>query len=285
MKKLFAFLTKLFFNNKDDVIEMNNEESVKEEITNPIDNVSLKIKTINWELIRRLNKYDIVFVKMTNSEIEHYNIEKTHQQRPFLIIEKKDEEEIACGYYFTSNIANNPFFKKENHRNLKLVLNADDYALNKNSLVLFNNEITLPYENIIHWIDHISPSDLKKLKKYRNLLYDLSASSSQKNKTIEIGDIILDNDINYIIYQTDNTNCYGYPISKFSGYVNLERDHNYILVNKQLYFIDYQNCKVFKNNDTFRFVNRLNTETVELIRKNKKQIKYEQKNKCKKKKR
>ena len=220
---------------------------------------------------------------MTDEEINKNNIKEDHQRRPFLINKKNDAKQIFNGYYFTSNVNNHIFFRKEQNKGLKIVLNKDNYKMHKNGLILFQQNNELPYENTIHLLDHIKDNDLSKLKKYKNLLCDLEVISNKENKVIEIGDIVLEENTHYIIYQIDNTNCYGYPIIESNDDVDLEKNHNYILFNKQLYFIDYKNNKIFNNNHEIHIVKRFNYEVVNTIKENKKQIKFEQKKKCKKK--
>ena len=265
MKKILQFLKKLFSKKEKEIIT-----TIKEE--------KITIKNINWDLINSLSKYDIVYVKMNDEEIEKGKIEKSHQQRPFIIMNKKDEKELAQGYYITSNITNNYIFRKEKFKGLKLVLNKNTYQFKKSGLILLHNNRELPYENIIHKISHINEHDLNKLKKYRNILCQNITVSTKEKKVIEIGDIILDNNINYVIYQMDNTNCYGYYIERSNDNINIDENHNYILFNHQLYFIDYKQNKTFNNNDSLYIISRFSNEIIEIIKNNKKKIKVELKN-------
>ncbi len=267
MNKILGFLQKLFLfikKPKEELLPKDNENSIK------IDN-------INWNLINELMENDIVLVTMDKGEIQRQNIEECHQKRPFMIKEKIADEQSLCGYYLTGNI-NNTFFEKEVNKGLKLVLYKDFYQLSKNSIVILNNEVKLPYENIISIIDHINDEDLVKLKKYRNLLCHISVISNKENRLIEIGDIIFYDDKQYVIYQIDNTNCYGYPILQIEKNVDLIQNHNYIKFDSKIYFIDYKDNKVFNNNEKLCIIERWNYDIVEKIRHNKKLIKLEQKN-------
>lgn len=282
MKKILEFIKKFFkFKNKrEEIIKTTIIENKPKEIIE-----TTTIKNINWELINSLNEYDIIFVKMTDEEINRYNIEQSHQKRPFLINKKIDEKQMFSGYYFTSNVNNHIFFRKEQNKGLKIVLNKDTYIINKNALLLFQNGIQIPYENTIHLMAHMNNKDISKLKKYRNLLCNSEAISNKENMIVEIADIILKDNNYYVIYQMDNTNCYGYSINQSNKHVDLEKDHNYIMFDKQLYFIDYKNNIVLNNNEEIHIIGRFNDDVVNIIKENKKQLKFEQKNKCKKKKR
>lgn len=280
MKKILEFIKKFFRlkNNHNETIE---NEIIKDEYKEIIE--SPVIKNINWKLINSLNNYDIVLVKMTDEEINRRNIKKDHQKRPFLIKYKNDKTEMLSGYYFTSNINNHRFFKKEKNKGLKIVLNKDTYKINKNTLLLFEEDIKLPYENAIHFMAHITNRDLSKLKKYKNLLSKVEVISNNENMVIEISDIISKDNNKYIIYQIDNTSCYGYSINESNDDIDLEKDHNYIMFNKQLYFIDYKNNIVLNKNEEIHIIGRFNDDVVNIIKENKKQLKFEQKEKCKKK--
>lgn len=268
MKYIWNLLKKiLFFKDK----------SEDEEIVVSDEN-SIKISNVNWNLISNIMENDIVFVKMNEEEIEKNNIEDSHQKRPFIINRKINCGQLVCGYYLTSNI-NNAFFEKENKKGLKLVLNKDIYNLSKSSVVELDNEVKLPYKNIISIMDHINTADLNKLIKYRNLLCYLPVVSSKENKIIEIGDIVLNDYKKYIIYQVDNTNCYGYLVMESNQNVNVKQNYNYIRFNSKLYFIDYKQNKSFNNNDELCIIERWNYDIVDTIKHNKKLLKCKSKNK------
>lgn len=278
MNKIWELIKKalFFFRKKEEIPHENNEESINEE--------SIKLTNINWELINRLKENDIVLVKMRDDEISKNNVEESHQKRPFIIQEKIDDEQSVCGYYLTSNI-DNGFFKNAKNRGLKVVLSHDTYNLNKNSLILLHRESKLPYGNIIHLLDHLNNKDLSKLKKYRNLLCNSPVFSDKENELIDIGDIILHNNKKYVIYQMDNTNCYGYPIIKTTENIDLKENHNYIKFNAKIYFVDYKNSRVFGNKDKLFIIGRWNYDTVDVIKHNKKVLKHELNNKNNKNKR
>ena len=199
--------------------------------------------------------------------------------RPFLINGKDDIEQIVQGYYLTSNVSRNMFFKSERYNGLKMVLNKDNYNLNKNSLVLFNNEINVPYENIINNLDYLNSEDLKKLKKYIDLFHKNMVISNKENKVIEIGDIVYYEGLKYIIYQIDNTKCYGCFIMKLNAKKDIEEDHNFVIFNNQIYYVNYKDNKVFNNTDDLQIVDRFNDSVIDTIKENKKILKLEDKKK------
>ena len=235
----------------------------------------------NWTLINKLKDYDMVFVKMNEEDIKNFHVQEGHQIRPFLIIRKQDGKQIVKGYYLTSKILKNYYFEQNKHKGLKIILKKNEYQMNKNGIILFQNEIKLPYENIISYIDELKPKDINKLKKYRDILCHKTTMSTKENQVIEIADIINHDNVSYIIYQMDNTHCYGYPIVESNEKINIEENFNYILFNNKIYFIDYKNSKKFNNEDTFYIIDRFNEEIVEIIKSNKKKLKSSEKNKSK----
>lgn len=270
MKRIIEFFKKLF--------KIKQGNNINENIINN----DYNIKNINWNLINNLKENDIVLVKMDNKTIERDNIEKMHQKRPFLIQLKQDEYQEVVGYYLTSNL-NHYFFNKKENKALKVILNKDNYYFHKNSLIIYDEEIRIPYENIIHFLSHLNKDDLKKLKKYRQLFWGNTIQTGKNNFFIDIGDIVLDNEKAYIIYQMDNVHCYGYHISTTRKHVDVTKNLNYIYFDNQLYYIDYNDYKTFNNDDTLQVIKRFNEDIVNLIRINKKTIKYNEKNKIKKK--
>lgn len=233
----------------------------------------------NKPFINNLKDYDIVFVKMNEEDIIKYHVEKSHQIRPFIIIRKEDEKQIANGHYLSSKILKNYYFEK--NKGLKIILTKKDYQLDKNCIILFQNEIKLSYDNLIKYMDSLKIKDIKKLKKYKSILSNQIVISSKENQVIEISDIIKHNSIYYIIYQMDNTHCYAYPINKSTKKINIEENFNYILYNNNYYFIDYKNPKIFNNNDTFYIIDRCNEDIIETIKINKKKLKSIEKDKPK----
>ena len=262
MKKILEFIKKIIikFSNKD--IKDNNK----------IDNNT--VTNINSELINKLNSYDIIIVKMTEE-----NIDIDHQVRPFIITEKDINNNEVKGYYLTSNL-NNSFFSNISNKGLKLIISKERYNISKNSLISLQNLVSIPYENVKHNVDHLDSKDINRLKKYRNLINNIPVISNKDNKVVEIGDVVAIDNNNFIIYQQDNTNCYGYVI-KLANEINMDMEYNYINFNNELYFVDYSKQRTFKNDNEIKIVKRFNNDLVDKIIENKKLKKFEQKQKTK----
>ena len=279
-------LIKNFIINIKNKFTTNNIEKEKQKIpTQEINDNEIKknitLTNINWDLIDNLKNYDIVFVKMDEETIKEKELKEKEnkQKRPFIIKEKNNDNNTFYGHYFTSNVTNHYFFKKEQYKGLRFIIDHTKYHLNNNSLIRINELFELPYENIIHYMAHLDENDQKKLEKYTSLLNKKTVISNKDNKVIEIGDIILDNNIYYIIYQADNTNCYAYPITLYDRYIDLSINHDYFLFNHKVYFVDYKNYKIFNINDNILITNRFNSDIVDTIKENKKIKKSKQKQK------
>ena len=276
MKKIREFIKKYFVKIKNFILKNRLDKQNKEIKLNDVE-----ITSINWELINNLSKYDLVLVKMDNMEIKKNNISEGHQKRPFLIRKNYSNEKKFNGYYCTSNINGN--YVNDRYNELKLVLYKNNYVLHKSTLLLYDKEVSVDYENVIHWLDHLNCKDITKLKKYRTLIKGKMYISYGRDGLIEIGDVVHHLGINYLIYQVDNTKIYGYYIVKYEKDEQYLEDHRYILDGNNMYFIDYSRNVVFDKDDVLHVVNRFSEEFVNNVRKNKKILKSELKNKGKKK--
>lgn len=212
---------------------------------------------------------------MNEEAIKAKNIENEHSKRPLVVTKKDNTNRYIEGYYCTSNINN--FIFRDNYNGLKLVLNKNTYDFSKNTLVMLNNLVTLPYENVIHTMSHLTDKDTKLLHKYSKLFHNIPVTSCEANKLVEPGDVISKDKKRYLIYQTDSTYCYGYEIRRSKKEVNLKENHNYFKFYNKLYSVNYTNPRIFNANDTLCIIDRFNKDIVKEVRDNKKKIRYEKK--------
>lgn len=236
-----------------------------------------EIKNINWELIKSLREYDIVFVRMNDGDIKG-EIGEGHEQRPFLI--NKISDNFLYGYYLTGNLKYR-CFRKDRHENLRLILDKVKYGFQKDSLVLYNREITLPYENVLFYMEHLDDYDINVLKKYRDILLGKGLISTKDNVLIRMGDVIRYNSKYYIIYQIYDGKCFGYCISKINGVLVFEEDYNYIKYNKNTYLVDYDDCITVNIDDELHVLEKFGYDIARLIVNNKKHKIKEEKGKRK----
>lgn len=275
MKKLIKLIKKVL-KIKPKIIEEEKEEyKPSEKIIEKIEEKqNIKIKNINWDLIKKINTYDIIIVKMLDDEIIENDIEESHQIRPFIVEEKDDSKETLKGHYLTSNIKSGLFYKQK-YSGFRLILRKENYKLNKTSVVIINDKIDIPYENINKIIDSIKKEDLKKLKKYIELVDGKIVVSNKENLVIEIGDIIKYNEMEYIIFQIDNSNCYAYNIIKTDEYIDVRDNHQYTRFDKQIYYVEYKNNITLNKFEDIEIIDRFDECVVERIRENKKLLKLE----------
>ena len=117
IKNFILKIKKKFINNN-----LNKKEEPLKQPTTDND-INITLTNINWDLINKLKNHDIVLVKMDEKSIIESNLDEKKQKRPFLIIDKNDNKNTCYGYYFTTNINNHFFFKKEENKGFKIVLN------------------------------------------------------------------------------------------------------------------------------------------------------------------
>lgn len=277
IRSIINFIKEHIFKSKGNKEEPNVELNAKDSNTENLEKneASVRINYINWNLINRISKNDIIFVKMNEEVIKAQNIENEHSKRPLVVTKKDNTNRYIEGYYCTSNINN--FIFRDNYNGLKLVLNKDVYHFNKNTLVMLDNLITLPYENVIHTMSHLTDKDTKLLHKYSKLFHNIPVTSYEASKLVEPGDVISKDKKRYLIYQTDSTCCYGYEINRSKKQVNLKENHNYFKFYNELYSVSYTNPKTFNTSDTLCIVDRFNKDIVKEVRDNKKKIRYEKK--------
>lgn len=277
IRSIINFIKEHIFKSKEKKEEPNVELNTKDNNTeNPEKNESyVRINSINWNLINKISKNDIIFVKMNEEAIKAKNIENEHSKRPLVVTKKDNTNRYIEGYYCTSNINN--FIFRDNYNGLKLVLNKNTYDFSKNTLVMLNNLVTLPYENVIHTMSHLTDKDTKLLHKYSKLFHNIPVTSCEANKLVEPGDVISKDKKRYLIYQTDSTYCYGYEIRRSKKEVNLKENHNYFKFYNKLYSVNYTNPRIFNANDTLCIIDRFNKDIVKEVRDNKKKIRYEKK--------
>lgn len=238
---------------------------------------STKIKNINWGLINNLREYDIVFVKMNDDDIKG-EIDEGHKHRPFLV--NKISDNVLYGYYLTGNLKYR-CFRKGRHENLRLIIDKVKYGFQKDSLVLYNREITLPHENVLFYMEHLDDFDINVLKKYRDILLGKEIVSTKNNMIIRIGDVILCNNKYYIIYQMYDKKCFGYCISKDNGVLVFKDDYSHVKYNKNTYFVDYDDHITLGVDEDLWIVERFGYDMARLIENNKKHKIKEEKTKRK----
>jgi len=284
MKKLLELIN--FILKKINIIDkkeiINIEEQLIEKTKEDVVINDCIVENINFDLIASLNAFDIVLVKMTDEEIKNCNIMKSHQIRPFLIDNIDNLNQVLSGYYLTSNVDGNRMFNFENNSGLKLVLSKDFYNLKKNSLVLYHEKIDLPYKNVVDRLDHMNKEDLKRLKKYIELISRNIVVSSRGNNIVEVGDIVYFDGFRYIIYQVNDDSCYGYWLKMLNCEADLEKDHHFVKFNNRIYFVQYEYYKTFGNEDELQIIDRFNENIVELIKENRKMSYLEKREKIKK---
>lgn len=90
IRSIINFIKKHIFKSKENKEEPNVGLNAKDNNTeNPEKNESyVRINSINWNLINKISKNDIIFVKMNEEAIKAKNIENEHSKRPLVVTKK-----------------------------------------------------------------------------------------------------------------------------------------------------------------------------------------------------
>lgn len=91
IRSIINFIKEHIFKSKEKKEEPNVELNTKDNNTeNPEKNESyVRINSINWNLINKISKNDIIFVKMNEEAIKAKNIENEHSKRPLVVTKKR----------------------------------------------------------------------------------------------------------------------------------------------------------------------------------------------------
>ena len=221
----------------------------------------------------------IYFVKMNLSDMVNRIQNTTHELRPFVSVEKVSDDQIK-GFYTTSNLKGLEF-SEECFSKYRTVLSNKKYKLNKSSIVLIDKFALLKKENILREIDTIDNNDLVNILKMRNLY--LGNFVNLKGKYLDIGDIIIKENNLYLIYQCDNSFCYGFKIenkgSVTKSRIDIKNSYDYFVYENNIYKVFFNESKRFSKNDNYLLYDKLLFDIVNFIKKNRKSKSYKAKQK------
>ena len=150
----------------------------------------------------------------------------------------------------------------------KIHLNIDDEA----TIISRLNEYSL--ESINKTIDKLN-------KDYRIINMN---NTKLEIKNIELGDVILLNNKNYLVYQMDSTMIYGYNINQTSERIkskNGDKNPEIISIDNKNYYLDYSDNVQLKRKDEYDIIARLGSKAAKEAIEAKQLYKFI--NKCKKK--
>ena len=138
----------------------------------------------------------------------------------------------------------------------------------------YNSPDTIFFQNLKYKKGHMKKEDVIKLNKYISLNEGKSIMNTKDNQIIEEGDIVFHDYMTYIVYQTDNTNAYLYPIVKTSHKLQgNEYDFNFIENNNITYLVSYKNNLVLNKNLDIEIIDKWDISKVLMINQNKRNIK------------
>ncbi len=90
IRSIINFIKEHIFKIKEKKEKTNVELNAKDNNTEKLEKneSSVRINYINWNLINRISKNDIIFVKMNEEVIKAQNIENEHSKRPLVVTKK-----------------------------------------------------------------------------------------------------------------------------------------------------------------------------------------------------
>lgn len=223
MKQIFKFIKLILkkFKHKEPIIE-------KE----PINYIEID------ELLELVELGDIIWAKRYNNDKDKQLIPEGHQEGPFIVLGKCDKGLITSQ---GSSVEPN-----ENHIKNYFELNPEEYLLSKQTYFKLNQLVIIDGYSFIKKIDKLKDIDkselFKKVKKERKNHYYLGDERIEFKMSLQAGDIINYNDINYLIMDIKDNEFICIPINKTSGQLkyNLKFDDfrnldysKIILINKE----------------------------------------------------
>lgn len=255
---------KLPDNTKNDHLGATKEECVNQS--------SIFLTSINWNLIKEIHVQDIIYVKMEDDVIQKEHIPYEHQKRPFVVIDKNDSDRKFYGYYTTSNI-NTCLLSNQ----YKVILNKDDYSLKYHSLVFLKRKIELPFENVLRKVSRVSDPVFKEIIDKAELREKNKHASHSNKSIVETKNIIRDQEQLYVIYEHNSSFAYGFPITKVDHrpyFPNHPDYHRYIFLDQSLYFVDFDQPTTFSRSCFYKIVDHVDITTVFDLLKQRDHIKY-----------
>ena len=174
-------------------------------------------------------------------------IEESHRIRPYLVVEKGTNY-LLC-YQSTSK-------NKEKLNNYqKYFINSKKYKIKKDGWIDLTAIKKITIKNIQSSYIKLDQIDIRKIEKRISInKFKGNSNLIRFNEPIhlEIGDVVVKNEITYYIYSEDNVNIYGFKIQK-KNRENQKLEE--IKINKKIYYTDFKEFKTINRNDNVDIIN------------------------------
>ncbi len=197
---------------------------------------------------------DMLWCNMPLPKKQLKEIEESHRIRPYLVV-KKEQNFLLCYQCSSRN-------REELNNYQKYFIDGKKYRNKKDSWVDLTAVNKIKIKNIKSSYIKLNQMDIKKIEK-RIWISQWRGNSNliRFNEPIylEIGDVVLKNNISYYIYSEDNVNICGFKIQKKkNGKQKLEK----IRINRKTYYTNFKEFKTINRNDVIDITNIASEEEV-----------------------
>lgn len=201
-------------------------------------NIKEKIKLINL-----LKPGDLVWSKMPLSRKELKKIEKEHQIRPYLVV---DKSRFFIYAYQSSSKQSDTLNNCQEYR-----INKLRYKQNKDSYINLTKVYKIPFYKIKNKHKTLNDMDLKNIQKRLNV--NKSSYKIIENIYILEGDVIESEKQLYYVYSADNVYIYCFLI--FKRYPKDGKSYKKIVINNKTYYTTFKDRKYFNRKEDLNIVN------------------------------
>ena len=216
------------------------------------------------KLMNILEPGDLVWSKMPLSRKELRKIEKEHQVRPYLVV---DKSRFFIYAYQSSSKQSTTLNNFQEYR-----INKFRYKQNKDSYLNLVKVYKIPFYKIKNKHKTLNDVDLKNIQKRLNV--NKSSYKLIENIYILEGDVIESENQLFYVYSTDNVYVYCFFI--FKKYPKDGEIYEKIIINNKNYYTNFKAKKYFNRKEDLNIVNIAYSMEIEEILEQKKGMKQKE---------
>ena len=195
------------------------------------------------KLMNVLQPGDLVWSKMPLSRKELKKIEKEHQVRPYLVV---DKSLFFIYAYQSSSKQSSTLNNCQEYR-----INKYRYKKSKDSYLNLTKVYKIPFYKLKKKHNTLNEVDLKNIQK--RFKVNKSSYKLIENIYISEGDVIESENQFYYVYSTDNVYVYCFLI--FKKYPNTGERYEKITINNKTYYTNFKVKKYFNRKENLNIVN------------------------------
>lgn len=195
------------------------------------------------KLMNELELGDLVWSKMPLSRKELRKIEKEHQVRPYLVV---DKSRFFIYAYQSSSKQSDTLNNCQEYK-----INKFRYKQNKDSYLNLTKVYKIPFYKLKKKHNTLNEVDLKNIQKRLNI--NKSNYKLIENIYILEGDVIEYDNQFYYVYSTDNVYVYCFLI--FKRYPKTGEIYEKIIIDNKSYYTNFKVKKYFNRKENLNVVN------------------------------